>query len=195
MTRSRGMPARSASAGALGAERHDRFDDIVVHGVRVRRTRGQPDVGRDHRRSGRRGDRQILRVHEAADVVAHDRADGVRGLRDRRSPRVDRDRDVEPCAKRLDRGDDAVELLGLAHLVAGARLHAADVEQVGAVDDELLGLPEEVVEPVVATLRRRTSPACVRTTSRATRVVMSKAELPPRSTSTAANLMAVDRSV
>ena len=41
--------------------------------------------------------------------------------------------------ERLDRGDDPIELLGLAHLRTGPRLDAADVEEVGAVEHELLG--------------------------------------------------------
>ncbi len=54
--------------------------------------------------------------------------------------------------KRLDGGHDALELLGLGDLVPRPRLHSADVEQIGAVDDELLGLAKEVVEAVVAAL-------------------------------------------
>ena len=55
-------------------------------------------------------------------------------------------RHVEARAQRLDRGNDAVELLGLADLGPGTRLHAPDVEQVGAVGDERLGAPQERVE-------------------------------------------------
>ena len=49
-------------------------------------------------------------------------------------------------------GTGAIGLFGFADLVAGTGLHTADVEEVGTVDDELLGLLEEVVESVVATL-------------------------------------------
>ena len=104
-------------------------------------------MGGDDGGAGGRCHRQVLGVGEAADVVADDRADAIGSLRDRRSPGVDGDGDVEPRAQGLDRGHDALELLGLADLVAGTGLHSADVEQVGAVDHEVLGLPQEVVEP------------------------------------------------
>ena len=48
--------------------------------------------------------------------------------------------------ERLDRPDHPIELLVLGHLVAGPGLHAADVEDVGALRDELVGAPEEGVE-------------------------------------------------
>ena len=89
MIRCEGMPAASARAGALAAERHDRADQVVVLRVRVGNARGQADVGRDDGRARRCGDGEVLRVCEAADVVADHRADGERGLGYRRSPRVD----------------------------------------------------------------------------------------------------------
>ena len=82
-------------------------------------------------------DRQVVGIGEAADVVADDRAGPARRVEHRRPPRVDRERDVEAGVQRLDRGHDPVELLGLADLGPGPGLHAADVEEVGAVGDEL----------------------------------------------------------
>ena len=41
--------------------------------------------------------------------------------------------DVEARVQRLDRPDDPVELLGLGDLGPGPGLHAADVEEVGAL--------------------------------------------------------------
>ena len=48
--------------------------------------------------------------------------------------------------QRLDRGHDPVELFLLAHLRAGAGLHASDVEQIRAVGDQLFGPARERVE-------------------------------------------------
>ncbi len=48
--------------------------------------------------------------------------------------------------ERLDGGDHPLELLGLGDLGTGPGLHPADVEEVGALVDELLGLGEEAVE-------------------------------------------------
>ena len=70
----------------------------------------------------------------------------ARGVEHRRAPGVDRDRHVEAFVQRRDRGHDPFELLGLADLGPGPGLHAADVEQVGAVGDQLLGPPQERVE-------------------------------------------------
>ena len=102
---------------------------------------------------------QVVGIAEAGDVVADDRARRARGVEHRRAPGVDRQRHVEAGAQRLDRGDDAVELLVLADLGTGPGLHAADVEQVGAVGDELLGPAHERVErprraPVVERIGR-----------------------------------------
>ncbi len=140
------------ACGSISAEGHDGIDDVVVLGTRIGNSRSEADVRRDDRRTGGRSDREVLGVGKATDVVADDRAHPVRRLRDRGPPRVDRDRHVEARAQRLDGRHDALELLGLGDLVAGPRLHSADVEQIGAVDDELLGLPQEVVEAVVAAL-------------------------------------------
>ena len=108
--------------------------------------RPEPDVGGDdgHVVLGR--DPQVVGIAEAGDVVADDRAGRARGVEHRRAPGVDRERHVEAGVQRLDRGHDAVELLVLVDLGPGAGLHAADVEQVGAVGDELLGPAHERVE-------------------------------------------------
>ena len=65
---------------------------------------------------------------------------------------VDAERDVEAGVQGLDGGDDLLQFLLLAHLGPRSCLHAADVEQAGAVGDELVGLAQEVVEGEVATL-------------------------------------------
>ena len=105
----------------------------------------------DDRRAGASGDGQVVGVGEAADVVAHDRAGRGRGEH-HRPPGVDAERDVEAGVQGLDGGDDPLELLVLAHLGPRSGLHAADVEQVGALGDELVGPAQEVVEGEVATL-------------------------------------------
>ena len=68
--------------------------------------------------------------------------------------------DVEALVQRGDRRDDAVELLGLADLGPGPGLHAADVEEVGALVDQDLGPLQERVELEGARRGRRTSRAC-----------------------------------
>ena len=91
-------------------------------------------------------DGQVVGITEAGDVVADHRTRGARRVQHRRAPGVDRDRHVEARRERLDRGNDPVELLGLPHLRTRTGLHAADVEELGARDDELLGTGEEGVE-------------------------------------------------
>ena len=105
-------------------------------------------------------DREVVGVAEAADVVADDRAGLARLVEHRRPPRVARDGDVEALVQRGDRRDDAVELLGLADLGPGAGLHAADVEEVGALVDQHLGPLEQRVELEGERRGRRTSRAC-----------------------------------
>ena len=87
-----------------------------------------------------RGDREVVGVGEPADVVAE------RPPRPRRPPWPPRPARCRPRSGRRSgrpgsrsTADHPVELLGLGHLGAGAGLHAADVEDVGALADELLG--------------------------------------------------------
>ena len=68
------------------------------------------------------------------------------------APGVDRDRHVEPHLQGLDGRDHALELLRGGDLGPGPGLHATDVEEVGALGDELVGLGQEPVEVVVAAL-------------------------------------------
>ena len=89
------------------------------------------------------GDGEVVGIGEAADVVADDRARLARLVEHRRPPRVARDGDVEALVQRRDGRDDAVELLRLADLGTGTGLHAADVEEVGAVVDQHLGARSE----------------------------------------------------
>ena len=64
---------------------------------------------------------QVVGIAEAGDVVADDRAGRARGVEHRRAPGVDRERHVEAGVQRLDRGHDAVELLGSRRPPARAR--------------------------------------------------------------------------
>ena len=139
-------PAASARRGALEQERGDVGDEVVVVRIGIGDARPQPDVRGDDGRVVRRGDREVVGIGEARDVVADHRAGVARGVEHRRAPGVDRDRHVEALVQRRDRGHDPVELLGLADLGPGPGLHAADVEQVGAVGDQLLGPAQERVE-------------------------------------------------
>ena len=93
----------------------------------------QPDVGGDDRRAVARGDREVVGVAEAADVVADDRA-GLARLVEHRARQVSHEiGDVEALVQRRDGRDDPVELLVLADLGTRSGLHAADVEEVGAL--------------------------------------------------------------
>ena len=144
--RSGGMPAARARRGALGEERRHVGHDVVVVRIGVGHSWRQADVGDDDRRIvlGRR--RGVVGVAEAADVVAHHRALGVTGPGDRGPPGVDGDRRVEAGDQAGDDRGDALELLGLGHLGAGPRFDATDIEDVGAVGDQLLGPRVELVE-------------------------------------------------
>ena len=126
----------------------DGGDDVVVGvaGVGVVDAGAQADVGRDDRDAGRRRDGEVTRVGEPADVVAEHRPGRIRGLGDHGAPGVDRECDVEAGRDRLDHGDDTVELLGDAYGLAGAGLHAADVDDVGTVGNEPLGAANGGVE-------------------------------------------------
>jgi hypothetical protein len=85
-------------------------------------------------------------VARAADVVAHAGALVEARLGDRRAPRVDAHGQVEAGAKFLHDDHHPVEFFGLTHVVTGSGLHAADVEQVGALVHQSLGAKEELVE-------------------------------------------------
>ena len=142
----RDQPGRFRAPGPFEQERGDLADEIVVVRFRIGDTRPQADVRGDNGRAVLRRDRQVVGIAEPGDVVADDRAGAARGVEHRRAPRVDRDRHVEAPDEGLDRGDHAVELLCLPDLGSGTRLHAPDVEQVGAVVDQRRRAPEERVE-------------------------------------------------
>ena len=84
-------------------------------------------------------DREIVGIAEAGDVVADHGAGVARRVEHRCAPRVDRQRHVEPLVQCFDRRHDAIELFRLADFGTGPGLHSADVEQIGAVVDELVG--------------------------------------------------------
>ena len=135
----------------FGAERHDRADQVVVLRVRVGNG-GAADVRRDDGRAAAAATvrysgsaKPLMSLPITAPTANAALATDARHV----STEIGH---VEPRAQRVDRRHDAIELFGFADLVAGTGLHAADVEEVGTVDDELLGLLEEVVESVVATL-------------------------------------------
>ena len=154
--RSGATPASRAHSRAFGQEAPDVTDDVVVNGFRVSHAGLEPNVGRDHRGVGGRGDREVIGIAESADVVADHRAKFVGALRDRCPPSVRRNRGVESRDKRLDGGKHPVEFLLLAHLGPRPRLDAADVEDVGAVVDVLLGEAQERVEvPELALVVKR----------------------------------------
>ncbi len=96
--------------------------------------------------------RRVVGVGQPADVVAHHGALGKGGTGNRGAPGIDRDRRVEACRQACHDRNDAIELFGLGDLGSGARLHATDVEDVGAVGDELLGAGVELVELVGGSL-------------------------------------------
>ncbi len=102
---------------------------------------------RDDRGVHRRGGRQVLGIAEAAHVVAHHRARGERGSRDGGPPGVDRERDVEAAAQLLDRLDGQLALLRLTDRpdpdATGA---GADVDHIGALPHEPLGVPQKRVQ-------------------------------------------------
>jgi hypothetical protein len=106
-------------------------------------------VGGDHRRTVPGGDRQVVRVGEAADVVADARPRGERSRQHGGPPRVDGDGQVEPGHDGLDRRHDPIHLLLLADRLAGSGLDPAHVEDVGAVGDVRGRLVQERVEVVV----------------------------------------------
>ena len=136
----------AGAGGPVGEEAGHVVHDVVVVRVGVGHPRREPDV-RDHHRGAVLGrGRRVVGVGQAADVVAHHRALGVRGAGHRGPPGVDRDGRVEARGQAGHDGDDAVELLGLGDLGAGARLDPADVEDVGAVGHQLLGPGVELVE-------------------------------------------------
>jgi hypothetical protein len=105
------------------------------------------------------GHGQVVGVAEPADVVAEHRAGAVGLLGHRGPPGVDRDRHVEAGRQDRDGTDDAVELLILGDLWPRAGLHPPDVEEVGPIDDQLLGplaqRVEVVGEPLVVERVRR----------------------------------------
>ncbi len=139
-------PADSARAGALDQERAHLADEVVVVRIRIGDARSEADVRGDHRRVVLRGDAHVVGVAEPADVVADDGAGVARRVEHARPPRVARDGDVEARVECGDGLDDPLELLRLGHLGPRARLHPADVENVGAVGDERVRPPEEGVE-------------------------------------------------
>jgi hypothetical protein len=141
-------PRHNRHLEAVDEEVLDGGDDVAVGvaGVGVVDAGAQADVGRDDRGAGCRRDGEVTRVAEPADVVAEHRPGRVSGFGDLGAPGVDRERDVEPPRDRLDCGDDTVELLGDAYGLAGAGLHAADVDDVGTVGDEPLGAANSGVE-------------------------------------------------
>ena len=56
----------------------------------------------------------------------------------------------------LDGGHNAIDLLLYGDLGARTGLRAADIEEIGPLDDQLLGLAEELIEgPVLATVEER----------------------------------------
>ena len=87
----------------------------------------------DDRGVRRRTRLEIVGIREPADVVAHDGASRKGCARDRCAPGVDAQRHVETSVQGLDGRDHAVELLLLVDIGTGPGLHAADVEQIGAV--------------------------------------------------------------
>ena len=115
-------------------------------GIGVGHPGREADVGDDDRGAvlGRR--RRVVGIGQAADVVAHHGALGVRGAGDRGAPGVDRDGRVEAGHQAGHDGHDAVELLGLGDLGAGSGLDAADVEDVRPFGHQLLGPGVELVE-------------------------------------------------
>ena len=141
-------PGHEGHLEAVGEEVLDCRDDVVggVVGIGVVDAGSQADVGRDDRRAAARRRRQVLRVGEAADVVAEDRPGPVRRVGDRGAPGVDRDRDVESLRDRLDGRDDAVEFLSHGDEVPGTGLDATDVDDVGTIGDESLGPAQRAVE-------------------------------------------------
>ena len=139
-------PTDSARRARSTQERGDVGDEIVVVRIGIGDARPQADVGGDHGGVVLGRDPEIVGVVEPGDVVADDRAGRARGVEHRGAPRVDRERHVESGPQRLDRGHDPVELLVLVDLGPGPGLDPADVEQVGAVGDELLRPPHERVE-------------------------------------------------
>ena len=102
------------------------------------------------------GDRKKFRIGETADVVADVGAD-LAGLLEHRCPEgVDRDRQIEALPEGLDGGHHAIDLLLHGDLGARTGLRAADIEEIGPLDDQLLGLAEELIEgPVLATVEER----------------------------------------
>ena len=153
MIRSGGMPASAGPrrpVGQEGARPSAPASSYTGSGSGTRGARRMWVATTDAPSGG--AHRQVVGVGEAADVVADDRA-GLGRLADHRGPPgVDRERQVEAGRQRLDGGHDPLELLGLGDLVAGPGLHPADVEEVGAVGDQLLGLAQEGVEVEVGAL-------------------------------------------
>src|SRR5207237_10603680 len=111
---------RFGATGAIGEELADRGYDVAVTRLGVRNPWLEADVGGDHRGTRLRAHVQVVGVGEAADVVADLRAGRIGGARHLGPPGVDRDRDVEPRPDRRDGRNDAIELLGLAHVLTRA---------------------------------------------------------------------------
>ena len=126
-------PAASARAARSSRNAVTSPTQVVVVRLGIGDARLQADVGGHHRRAVLRRDAEVVGIAEAADVVADDRTGLARLVEHRGPPGVARDGDVEALVQRLDRRDDAVELLVLADLGTGSGLHPADVEEVGAL--------------------------------------------------------------
>ena len=95
--------------------------------------------------------RQECGVGEAAYVVTHRGSGGECLVRHATPEGVDRDREPEPGAERLDGGQHPVHLLGLGHLGPGTGLRTTHVQEVGPIGNMAFGKSEEVVEVPEAT--------------------------------------------
>ena len=146
-------PSGLGPLGPIAEEATHGIDDrLVVDGLGIGHAWPEADVrGHDGRAAGG-GDGEVVGVGEPADVVADHRAD-PQGLPEHRgSPGVHRQGHVEAAVEGVERGDDPLELLCLTDLGTWAGLHPADVQEVGALHHELVGLGQEGVEVEVGAL-------------------------------------------
>ena len=107
---------------------------------------------RNYRRSCSGTNIKVIRIGEAADVVADAGATLEAGLGHRSSPCIDRKREIESRSQRFDGGDHTIEFFLLAHILAGTSLHSANVEEISAISNQLLGFAKEILELKVRTL-------------------------------------------
>ena len=147
-------PRRQCQIGATLEKPHNIGAHTVgVDGLRVGHSRADAHMGSHDRCVVPSGDREKLRIGETADVVADVGADLARLLEHRCPEGVDRDRQIEALPEGLDGGHHAIDLLLHGDLGTRTGLRAADIEEIGPLDDQLLGLAEELIEgPVLATV-------------------------------------------